>query len=78
MSVRLVHPATQTEVDFVVENILGALIAGAKRELAGGKPPSPEALRKILESDLAARGWAIQPIPPQAQAKTAEKTGAAA
>lgn len=54
--------ASRREIDYVVENILGALIGGVRREIEKGKkPPNAEALRKILEADLGARGYAIQP-----------------
>ena len=54
--------ARPREIDYVVENILSSLISAAKKEIKVGAKPSPASLRKILEADLAARGWSIQPI----------------
>lgn len=66
--------AQPREIDYVVENILSSLISSVRRQVKkDGKAPSPASLRKILEADLAARGWSIQPIGNAKAAKEAAR-----
>ncbi len=54
------------EAEFVIENVLSTLISTVRREIKNGKrAPNPAALRKIMEEDLRARGWALQEIEAQ-------------
>lgn len=53
--------SSRQEAEFVIENILQALISGVRKEVQrGAKPPSPAALRAIMQDDLAARGWGLR------------------
>jgi hypothetical protein len=66
--------ALPREIDYVVENILSSLVSSVRREIKkGAKAPSAANLRKILEADLAARGWSIQPIGNAKAAKDAAR-----
>jgi hypothetical protein len=54
-------PATLTDADYVLENILGSMIGSAVLHAEKGKRrPTAAGYRKILIADLAARGWSIQ------------------
>lgn len=58
----------QMEADGVVENVLGSIIGSVRKELKDiaegkkAKPPTAAGYAKIMRADLAARGFAVQPI----------------
>jgi len=57
--------ATRTEVDGVLENVLGSMLGSMEVHIKNPekrKRPKPEAYAKIMLEDLAVRGWELRRV----------------